>query len=83
MQLADGNVWEARRDRAAALAVARRAVELGATFVDTADSYALGANEELLTEALHPYTEVLIATKAGRSCPEPDVRSAPALPHPG
>ncbi len=51
-------------------AVARRAVELGVTFIDTADAYDLGLNEELLAEALHPYPEnLLIATKVGHSRP--------------
>jgi pyridoxine 4-dehydrogenase len=46
--------------------VLRRAVELGVTFIDTADSYDLGDNEELLAEALYPYRPgVVIATKSG------------------
>jgi len=54
-------------DRATALTIARRAVELGATLIDTADSYDLGDNEELLAEALHPYrSDVVIATKGGQ-----------------
>ncbi|GHH39248.1 aldo/keto reductase [Lentzea cavernae] len=57
-------------DPAAAHALARRAVELGVTFIDTADSYDLGRNEELLAEALHPYPDdVVIATKAGQCHP--------------
>ena len=53
-------------DRSTAVAIARRAVELGVTFVDTADSYDFGENEEVLAEALHPYPPgVLIATKGG------------------
>ncbi len=53
-------------DRPTAVAIARRAVELGVTFIDTADSYDLGDNEQLLAEALHPYPpEVVIATKGG------------------
>ena len=57
----------ARLDRTTAVAVARRAVELGVTFIDTADSYDLGTNEELLAEALHPYPPgVVIATKGGQ-----------------
>ncbi|MFB7367010.1 aldo/keto reductase [Streptomyces hydrogenans] len=53
-------------DRQASLAVARRAVELGVTLIDTAHLYGGGANEELLAEALHPYPdEVLITTKVG------------------
>src|SRR3954451_1558792 len=43
--------------RSTALGIARRAVELGVTFIDTADSYDLGANETLLADALHPYRQ--------------------------
>ncbi|MFC4469691.1 aldo/keto reductase [Streptomyces xiangluensis] len=53
-------------DREASIAVARRAVELGVTLIDTAHLYGGGANEELLAEALHPYPEgLLITTKVG------------------
>ncbi|MFH9574112.1 aldo/keto reductase [Streptomyces sp. NPDC017454] len=49
-----------------ALAVARRAVELGVTLIDTAYMYGGGTNEELLAEALHPYADGLqITTKVG------------------
>jgi pyridoxine 4-dehydrogenase len=52
--------------RAEAIAVARRAVELGVTLVDTAHLYGGGANEELLAEALYPYPEdLLVTTKVG------------------
>ncbi|MGW0548558.1 aldo/keto reductase [Streptomyces altiplanensis] len=52
--------------REASLAVARRAVELGVTLIDTAHLYGGGANEELLAEALHPYADgLLITTKVG------------------
>ncbi|MEV4248262.1 aldo/keto reductase [Streptosporangium canum] len=62
--------WGPPTDPPAAIAVARRAVELGATLIDTADAYALGANEELLAQALHPYPrDLVIATKAGQSRP--------------
>ncbi|WP_328362386.1 aldo/keto reductase [Streptomyces sp. NBC_00445] len=54
--------------REAAVAVARRAVELGVTLIDTAHMYGWGANEELLAEALHPYPDdLLVATKVGIS----------------
>ena len=59
-------------DREASIAVARRAVELGVTLIDTAHLYGWGANEELLAEALHPYADgLLITTKVGiaRSVP--------------
>ncbi|MEU7602283.1 aldo/keto reductase [Streptomyces sp. NPDC040724] len=52
--------------REASLAVARRAVELGVTLIDTAHLYGWGANEELLAEALYPYPdELVITTKVG------------------
>lgn len=56
----------AHLDRPMAIAIARRAVELGVTFIDTADSYDFGDNEELLAEALYPYPPgIVIATKGG------------------
>jgi pyridoxine 4-dehydrogenase len=56
--------------RADSVATARRAVELGVRLIDTADSYDLGLNEELLAEALHPYADgVVVATKAGQAQP--------------
>ncbi|MFI6375390.1 aldo/keto reductase [Streptomyces sp. NPDC050546] len=59
-----------RPDKAAE--VARCAVELGATFIDTADVYGLGANEELLASALHPYAPgLVVSTKAGEVRPSP------------
>ncbi|WP_217251085.1 aldo/keto reductase [Streptomyces sp. AC602_WCS936] len=52
--------------RAASVAVARRAVELGVTLIDTAYLYGGGANEELLAEALYPYADGLfVTTKVG------------------
>jgi aryl-alcohol dehydrogenase-like predicted oxidoreductase len=52
--------------------VLRRAVELGVTFIDTADSYGPNVSEELIAEALHPYPAgLVIATKAGLLRPGP------------
>lgn len=65
-------IWTAPTDRAEAIALLRRAVDLGVNLFDTADAYALGAGEELLAEALHPYRDgVVIATKAGVLRPSP------------
>lgn len=62
--------WGPPTDRQEAVRVARRAVELGVNFIDTADAYGPGDNEELLAEALHPYAEgLVVATKAGQSRP--------------
>lgn len=59
--------------RTAAITVARRAVELGVTLIDTAHLYGGGANEELLAEALYPYPEgLLITTKVGVARTGPD-----------
>ncbi|KQU03133.1 oxidoreductase [Rhodococcus sp. Leaf7] len=66
MQLPGEGVWGPPRDRDEAIRVLRRAVELGVTFFDTADSYGPEVAEDLLAEALHPYADdVVIATKAG------------------
>jgi aryl-alcohol dehydrogenase-like predicted oxidoreductase len=54
------------KDREEGARVVRRAVELGATLIDTADVYGAGVSEEVVAEALHPYPEgVVIATKGG------------------
>lgn len=66
MQITGEGVWGPPKDPAEALAVLRRAVELGVTFIDTADSYGPNVSEELIAEALHPYADdLVIATKAG------------------
>ena len=55
MQLPGPGVWGEPRDRGAAIAVLRRAAELGIDLFDTADSYGPFVAEDLLREALHPY----------------------------
>jgi aryl-alcohol dehydrogenase-like predicted oxidoreductase len=66
MQLTGEGVWGPPRDHHEAIAVLRRAVELGVTLFDTADSYGPYVAEDLLREALHPYgDDVVLATKAG------------------
>jgi len=76
MRLTGTGVWGPPKDRAEALAVLRRAVELGVNFIDTADSYGPEVNEELIAEALSPYPkDLVIATKGGW------VRTGQALAH--
>jgi len=66
MRITGDGVWGEPEDRDEALAVLRRAVELGVNLIDTADSYGPYVSEQLIAEALHPYPdELLIATKAG------------------
>ncbi|MFF5493031.1 aldo/keto reductase [Streptomyces aquilus] len=65
-------IWTAPTDRAESIALLRKAVDLGVHLFDTADAYALGANEELLAEALQPHRDaVVIATKVGVLRPSP------------
>ncbi len=66
MRLTGPGIWGEPADRAEAIAVLRRAIELGINFLDTADSYGPYVAEELIREALHPYPKnLVIATKAG------------------
>jgi aryl-alcohol dehydrogenase-like predicted oxidoreductase len=73
MQIPGPGVWGEPRDHDEVIRVLRRALELGVTFIDTADSYGPEVSERLIHEALHPYPdELVIATKAGLMRPGPD-----------
>ncbi len=65
MRVTGRGVWGEPADRAEALRVLRRLPELGVNFIDTADSYGPDVSERLIREALHPYGEILVATKGG------------------
>jgi pyridoxine 4-dehydrogenase len=65
MQITGPGVWGPPRNKAEALLVLKRLPELGIDFIDTADSYGPDVSEQLIREALHPYTGLVIATKAG------------------
>ncbi len=72
MRLTGKGIWGPPADRKGALAVLRRAVELGVNFIDTADSYGPFVSEELIAEALFPYPkDLVIATKGGWNRPGP------------
>ena len=72
MRVTGRGIWGDPPDRNEARAVLRRAVELGVNFIDTADSYGPKVSEELIAEALHPYSEdLVIATKGGLVRPGP------------
>ncbi len=72
MQLPGPGVWGEPRDHGEAVRVLRRAVDLGVTLIDTADSYGPRVSERLIREALHPYhDDLVIATKAGLTRPGP------------
>jgi len=73
MRLTGPGIWGEPRDRAEAMRVLRRSVELGIDFIDTADSYGPEVSERLIGEALYPYPAgLVIATKAGFDRPGPD-----------
>jgi pyridoxine 4-dehydrogenase len=81
MRLTDEGIWGPPKDRKAALAVLRRAVELDVNFIDTADSYGPHVNEELIAEALFPYPPgLVIATKGGWKRPGPNQWTHDATP---
>jgi pyridoxine 4-dehydrogenase len=66
MQLAGPHVMGPPADRDGAVAVLRRAVELGVDHIDTSDYYGPHVTNEIIREALHPYPENLtIVTKVG------------------
>jgi aryl-alcohol dehydrogenase-like predicted oxidoreductase len=66
MRITGKGIWGPPANKAAALATLRRAVELGVNLIDTADSYGPYVSEELIAEALYPYsTGLVIATKGG------------------
>jgi len=73
MRLTGPGVWGAPADKEEAIAVLRRAVELGVNFIDTAESYGPHVSEDLIAAALHPYpTGLVIATKGGLDRPGPE-----------
>jgi len=81
MRITGDGIWGPPKDKAQALAVLRRAVELGVNFIDTADSYGPDVSEELIAEALFPYPkDLVIATKGGWVRPGPNLWAHDATP---
>ena len=65
MRVTGKGIWGEPDDPGEARRTLKRLPELNVNFVDTADSYGPEVSERLLREALHPYGEIVIATKAG------------------
>jgi len=62
----DPDIWGPPKDKANAHRVLKRAYELGANFIDTAESYGPHYSEISIAEALHPYPgDLVIGTKCG------------------
>ena len=72
MRITGKGIWGPPADREGALATLRRLPELGIDFIDTANSYGPEVSEELIKEALFPYSKVVVATKGGLERPGPD-----------
>jgi pyridoxine 4-dehydrogenase len=73
MRLTGEGIWGPPKDKAEALRVLKRAVELGVNLIDTADAYGPEISELLIAEALHPYPKgLVIATKGGNTRPGPN-----------
>lgn len=81
MRLTGEGIWGPPKNRTEAIAVLRRASELGVNFIDTADSYGPHVSEELIAEALFPYPkDLVIATKGGWNRPGPNQWTHDATP---
>ena len=73
MRITGDGIWGPPEDPGEAVEVLKRAVELGVTFIDTADSYGPFVSEELIAEALYPYPDnLMLATKGGLLRTGPD-----------
>ena len=77
MRVCGPQVWGPPRDRANALAVLRKAYELGHNFFDTADSYGPAVSEELTSLAM-PHATVTIAVTQ-QETPAPETPAGPQL----
>jgi aryl-alcohol dehydrogenase-like predicted oxidoreductase len=73
MRITGRGIWGEPADRAQCLGVLRRLPELGVNFIDTADSYGPFVSEDLIRHALHPFRDMVIATKAGLTRQGPDI----------
>ncbi len=74
MRITGEGIWGEPKDPQGAVAVLRRAVEIGVTLIDTADAYGPEVSERLIAEALHPYdSRLVIATKGGLTRQGPNV----------
>jgi aryl-alcohol dehydrogenase-like predicted oxidoreductase len=73
MRITGPGIWGSPKNEGEAIALLRRAVEKGVTFIDTADSYGPGISETLIAKALHPYPAgLVVATKGGLVRPGAD-----------
>src|SRR6201991_4640074 len=72
MRITGRGIWGEPADRAEAVRTLKRLPELGINFIDTADAYGPDVAEAMIREALHPYGDILVATKGGFARTGPD-----------
>ena len=72
MRITGRGIWGEPPDRAEAIRTLKRLRALGVNFIDTADAYGPDVSERLIREALHPYGDLLVATKGGLARTGPD-----------
>jgi Aldo/keto reductase family len=73
MRITGQGIWGPPRDESEAIALLRRVVDRGVTFIDTADSYGPGISETLIAKAVYPYPAgLVVATKGGLTRPGAD-----------
>jgi hypothetical protein len=73
MRITGQGIWGPPRDESEAIALLRRVVDKGVTFIDTADSYGPGISETLIAKALSPHPAgLIVATKGGLTRPGAD-----------
>jgi pyridoxine 4-dehydrogenase len=82
MRITGPNIWGPPADKPEAIRTLRRLPEIGVNFIDTADSYGPDISEQIIREALHPYKNLLVATKAGLARPGPLPGPWPAVGRP-
>src|SRR5690606_20884087 len=81
MRITGPGVFGPPADRAEAIRVLRRCIDLEINLIDTAESYGPHVSEELVAEALHPYPDgLVIATKGGFDRPGPSLWRENARP---
>jgi pyridoxine 4-dehydrogenase len=72
MRITGRGIWGEPADHAEAIRTLKRLPALGVNFIDTADAYGPDVSERLIREALHPYRDLLVATKGGLARTGPD-----------
>jgi pyridoxine 4-dehydrogenase len=72
MRITGKSIWGDPADPQGARETLKRVPSLGINFIDTADSYGPFVSEDLIRETLHPYKDILVATKGGLTRPGPE-----------